>query len=48
MYLAMQTITVPAGQRVNLDLPDGSNVWLNAGTTMQYPVSLVSTKKVDD
>lgn len=28
MYLAMQTITVPAGQRVNLDLPDGSNVWL--------------------
>ena len=36
MYLAMQTITVPAGQRVNLDLPDGSNVWLNAGTKMQY------------
>ena len=33
MYLAMQTITVPAGQRVNLDLPDGSNVWLNASGT---------------
>ena len=45
MYLAMQTITVPAGQRVNLDLPDGSNVWLNAGTTMQYPVSFMTDKR---
>ena len=44
-YLAMQTITVPAGQRVNLDLPDGSNVWLNAGTTMQYPVSFMTDKR---
>ena len=43
--LAMQTITVPAGQRVNLDLPDGSNVWLNAGTTMQYPVSFMTDKR---
>ena len=45
MSLAMQTITVPAGQRVNLDLPDGSNVWLNAGTTMQYPVSFMTDKR---
>ena len=45
MYLAMQTITVPAGQRVNLDLPDGSNVWLNAGTKMQYPVSFMTGKR---
>ena len=45
MYLAMQTITVPAGQRVNLDLPDGSNVWLNAGTRMQYPVSFMKDKR---
>ena len=45
MYLAMQTITVPAGQRVNLDLPDGSNVWLNAGTTMKYPVSFMKGKR---
>lgn len=36
--IAMQTIIVPAGQRVNIELPDGSNVWLNAGTQMQYPV----------
>lgn len=34
-----------AGQRVNLDLPDGSNVWLNAGTTMKYPVSFMKGKR---
>lgn len=43
--IAMQTITVPAGQRVNLELPDGSNVWLNAGTRMQYPVSFMKDKR---
>ncbi|MCD7976711.1 MAG: FecR domain-containing protein [Tannerellaceae bacterium] len=37
--MAIQTISVPAGQRVNLTLPDGTNVWLNARTTLQYPVS---------
>lgn len=43
--VAMQTITVPAGQRVNLNLPDGTNVWLNAGTRMQYPVSFMKEKR---
>jgi ferric-dicitrate binding protein FerR (iron transport regulator) len=38
-FTAMQTITVPAGQRINISLPDGTNVWLNARTTIQYPVS---------
>lgn len=35
--VAMNTISVPAGQRANLLLPDGTNVWLNARTTLQYP-----------
>lgn len=35
----MQTIAVPAGQCVNITLPDGSNIWLNAQTTIQYPIS---------
>ena len=35
----MQSITVPAGQRINVDLPDGTNVWLNSATTLRYPVS---------
>lgn len=34
---ATNTITVPAGQRVNLTLPDGTNVWLNANSEMRYP-----------
>ncbi|MBP1613709.1 MAG: anti-sigma factor [Bacteroidetes bacterium] len=35
--IAMQTVTVPYGQRVNLLLSDGTNVWLNSGTKMSYP-----------
>lgn len=33
----MNTVSVPAGQRANIILPDGTNVWLNARTTLQYP-----------
>ena len=33
----MQSIYVPAGQRVNITLSDGTNVWLNARTRMLYP-----------
>lgn len=35
----MNTIVVPQGQRVNLTLADGTNVWLNAKTKMEYPQS---------
>ena len=44
--LALQTITVPAGQRINITLPDGTNVWLNARTTIQYPVSFNSNERL--
>ena len=37
--IALQTITVPAGQRINITLADGTNVWLNARTTIQYPIT---------
>jgi ferric-dicitrate binding protein FerR (iron transport regulator) len=33
----MQTIRVPAGQRVEMELIDGTKVWLNAGTTFIFP-----------
>ena len=36
--MAMQTITVPAGQRINITLVDCTNVWLNARTSLSYPV----------
>ena len=36
--MAMHTISVPAGQRINITLTDGTNVWLNARTSLTYPV----------
>ena len=35
--VAMQTIYVPAGQRAQLTLTDGTKVWLNAKTTFTFP-----------
>lgn len=37
--IVMQTINVPPGQRVELILADGSNVWLNAGSSFSFPTS---------
>ncbi|MDR1919494.1 MAG: FecR domain-containing protein [Tannerellaceae bacterium] len=44
--MAMQTISVPAGQRVNLILSDGTEVWLNARSTLRYPVSFNTKERV--
>src|SRR5690606_290178 len=33
----MQTLTVPHGGTYQLTLPDGTNVWLNAASTLKYP-----------
>jgi len=35
--IAMQSVSVPAGQRINIVLSDGTNVWLNARTKLKYP-----------
>lgn len=37
--VAVQTIAVPVGQRTNIVLPDGTNVWLNSRSTLQYSAS---------
>ncbi len=34
--LFTQTVTVPAGARSDMKLPDGTHVWLNSGTTISY------------
>lgn len=42
---AMNQIVVPQGQRVNVTLADGTNVWLNAKTKMEYPQSFRAVDK---
>lgn len=44
--VALQTIRVPAGQRINLTLPDGTNVWLNARTSLQYPITFNTKERL--
>ena len=39
-----QELSVPAGQRAHILLPDGSKVWVNAGSTLSYP-SLFSDER---
>lgn len=45
LLAAMNTVTVPAGQRVNLKLSDGTTVWLNARSEMVYPAVFSGTKR---
>ncbi len=35
--IVMQTLHVPAGQRAEITLVDGTSVWLNANTTLTFP-----------
>lgn len=37
--VALNTLEVPRGKRFEMVLPDGSKVWLNAQTTLTYPVN---------
>ena len=41
----VNTITVPNGQRANVKLPDGTVVWLNAGTTLVYPAVFAEARR---
>ncbi|GHT60192.1 hypothetical protein AGMMS50239_08650 [Bacteroidia bacterium] len=43
---AQQELYVPAGQRARLTLPDGSTVWLNAGSTLLYPSAFGKERNV--
>lgn len=43
--VAMQTVYVPAGQNAQLTLADGSKVWLNAGSTLNFPTRFVEGKR---
>lgn len=41
----LQAISVPEGQRLNLILPDGTEVWLNACSTIEYPTKFGKKKR---
>jgi ferric-dicitrate binding protein FerR (iron transport regulator) len=43
--LMTQTIRVPAGQRAELLLSDGTEVWLNSGSTLVYPEKFSKTAR---
>lgn len=43
--IAMQTVHVPAGQNAQLTLADGSKVWLNAGSTLNFPTRFIEGKR---
>lgn len=42
---AFQAIHVPAGNRTNLILPDGTEVWLNANTSLKYPMAFTTSQR---
>lgn len=45
LLAAANTITVPAGERASLKLPDGTVVWLNARSEMIYPAVFSGLKR---
>lgn len=45
-YVGSQAINVPAGQYVNLSLPDGTEIWLNSRTRIEYPVSFNKKERI--
>lgn len=42
---AMSSLYVPSGQRAQLILPDGTQVWLNTRSTLTYPTSFGSKER---
>lgn len=39
------TLDVPAGQHLSMTLADGTTVWLNAGTRLEYPAAFVGKER---
>lgn len=42
----VQTVTVPNGARTNFKLPDGSEVWLNSGSTLTWSSDFTSNRLI--
>lgn len=39
------TLVIPQGGQFSLSLADGTEVWLNAGTTLRYPTSFIGKER---
>lgn len=42
----MLSFYVPQGQRINMTLPDGTNVWLNSNTEINYPSCFLGDNRI--
>ncbi|THU39324.1 DUF4974 domain-containing protein [Niastella caeni] len=43
--LAYNTVTTPKGGKYQLILPDGSKVWLNAASSLRFPIAFTGEKR---
>ena len=43
---AYNTITTPNGKQFRVVLPDGTRVWLNAGSMLQFPVAFTGSERI--
>ncbi len=43
----IQTVTIPYGAKTQFQLPDGSQVWLNSGSTLSYPINFSGKRQVN-
>lgn len=43
--VSYNTVTTPRGRQFSLVLPDGTRVWLNAATTIRYPVAFIGDRR---
>lgn len=43
----IETVTTPYGARTNFKLPDGSEVWMNSGSTLSFPKQYAATRNVE-
>ncbi len=43
--ISYNTISTPKGRQFTLQLPDGSKVWLNAASSLRYPVAFAGAER---